>query len=555
MTSFLLITLSILATANLVLGLHLLRFKYKNKKILQDNSYKITYLEASLSSSQSIIKNLEQILEVPRNQINENSSKITSVQDSSNFPHNKIDAISKNLISFEEDMKSTHNSIKNIVQKKILEDEKNGRKTIVITETKINLWGEFRQHLEIIKIIKKNIPNLNIVFYTNKKYLNTFKCLFQDIIDDSFITFSESDSDIKQDKIFLQSLKPFLLFCLGPNSNVISFPNQFVPAIEVTSHPYMKYLMLDKNHNYYIRVIARNLDKIKNLSIESKQLLFVRQNLKPLLLEKRNAEFNKIEVTHKEVYNKHIVQFTEFRTKYERIIVFCFINLNNVIKDGMAFFRDFLAKLPKNYLIIFTIHPQYHFSRESLDTANHNTDFDINLHYEIKGKKGDYKPMEILKSEFPNFITEFDLEIKKIHTTPELPSLTNFIIQYSDAVICSPASKVVFNAMESDKPVFGYFKNEADISFKVLELEAKDIVTYDFTKQTPSELYNKIFHFMFTRILHKHLFGADKDFQKFYDFIDYENEKIAKGINVFDFDFYGRENQTIEEVYDIIKNA
>ncbi len=118
MTSFLLITLSILATANLVLGLHLLRFKYKNKKILQDNSYKITYLEASLSSSQSIIKNLEQILEVPRNQINENSSKITSVQDSSNFPHNKIDAISKNLISFEEDMKSTHNSIKNIVQKK-----------------------------------------------------------------------------------------------------------------------------------------------------------------------------------------------------------------------------------------------------------------------------------------------------------------------------------------------------------------------------------------------------------------------------------------------------
>ena len=163
--------------------------------------------------------------------------------------------------------------------------------------------------------------------------------------------------------------------------------------------------------------------------------------------------------------------------------------------------------------------------------------------------------MEILKSEFPNFITEFDLEIKKIHKKPELPSLTDFIIQYSDGVICSPSSKVAFNTMESDKPVFAYFKNENDFSFKLLELEAKDVATYDFIKQTPAELYNKIFHFMFTRILHKHLFGADKDFQKFYDFIDYENEKIAKGINVLDFDFYRRENQTIEEVYDIIKNA
>jgi hypothetical protein len=437
------------------------------------------------------------------------------------------------------------------IRNKTLEDQKNGYKTIILTETSDRLWGDWNIHFEIIKTIKKNIEKCNIVFYINQKMHSTFQSMFKEVFNSSFVIFSNNQkTDINNEKSFLQSFNPYLIFAHGEASSKIILPKQFCPSIEVTSNPYQKYLMLDKNHNYYVKALSRSIEIISNLEVEANKLHLIQTKLKPLLVQK---QYEAIPTKHKKVHDKHIAQFAEFRKKYERIIIFSFLNFNNCIKDGMAFFRDFLSKLPKNYLVIITCHPQYFINREFLDFACHNTDFDINLHYEIKGEKGDYKPMEILKSEFPNFITEFDLEIKKIHKTPELPSLTNFIIQYCDGVICSPDSKVSFNAMESDKPVFAYFKNEEDFCFKLLGLEAKDVATYDFAKQTPTELYNKIFHFMFTRILHKYLFGADKDFQKFYDFIDHENEKIAKGINVLDFEFYGRENQTIEEVIEIIE--
>jgi hypothetical protein len=418
-------------------------------------------------------------------------------------------------------------------------------------------------YINIIKLIKQNIQKVNFVFYVNIKFLQelyNFGC--GDFLREGVLIFgkaTEKNDGTSQKELHavLQRFKPYLVIGLGGISVYLHhIVKRSYPFMIIHTHPYDKYLQLTESHTEYPEILAKYASNIKEISIQKKKLSLIQTKLKPLLLQK---QYNLVSTKHKEVYDKHITQFAEFRKKYERIIIFSFLNFlvifGNCIKDGMAFFRDFLTKLPKNYLVIITFHPQYFISREFLDIAVNNTDFDINLHYEIKGEKGDYKPMEILKSEFPNFITEFDLEIKKIHETPELPSLTNFIIQHCDGVICSQNSKVSFNAMESDKPVFAYFKEEEDFSFKLLGLEINDVATYDFTKQTPTELYNKIFHFMFTRILHKNLFGADKNFQKFYDFIDYENEKIAKGITVNDFEFYGKENQSIEEVIEIIENS
>jgi hypothetical protein len=561
---------------NLGLTLHLFNAKKKNKKQINNLKFQAQNTKNELQALQHITnlrnEELKSNLQNTKNELQalqhitnlRNEELKTNLQNTQNelkATNLQNEELKTNLQNTKNELQALQNitNLQNEVyvqslRNKILEDQKNGYKTIILTETSDRLWVKLDMYFEIIKTIKKNIEKCNIVFYINPKISQQFKSFFKDIFNNSFVIFSKNEkTDINNEKSFLQSFNPYLIFAQGETSNKTLFPKQFCPSIEVTSNPYQKYLMLDKNHIYYVKALSGSIERISNLEVEADKLHLIQTKLKPLLLQK---QYNLVSTKHKEVYEKHIAQFAEFRKKYERIIIFSFLNFNNCIKDGMAFFRDFLSKLPKNYLVIITFHPQYFISREFLDIAGHNTDFDINLHYEIKGEKGDYKPMEILKSEFPNFITEFDLEIKKIHKTPELPSLTNFIIQYCDGVICSHSSKVSFNAMESDKPVFAYFKNGEDFCFKLLGLEAKDVATYDFAKQTPTELYNKIFHFMFTRMLHKHLFGADKDFQKFYDFIDYENEKIAQ--NIGDprmFEFYGRENQSIEEVIEIIEKA
>lgn len=433
-----------------------------------------------------------------------------------------------------------------------------GCRTVVITETGTQFWGYPEHTYRLLLAIKRNLPETRFLFFIHPDHAGIFAD-FKGVWEEASVVYSREE-DRHALRMTLASFNPYLVFVHGSAVKEALFIKEkegyawklllssFCPTISFTPHPYDRYLWLDKNHIFLMRILP-GVEAASSMEVPERELSLIRERLMPMLVEK---SFAPLETRHRETFVLHLSQFEGFRERYSRIIVFSYSNFRKSLTDPLNHLGNFFRGLPDDWLIIFTIHPSYKQSRELLDQMNRNTEFDVNLHLEVKNQPGTYKPMELLKIEFPNLVTEFDLEIKRVHGTPEMPSLTDFIIRFCDGVVCNPNSKTAFRAMEAGKPVFGYWREPSDFCYRLLGLELGDLPSYDFSKPIPSHLYEKVFHFLFTRVLHRPMLGADEDFQGFIGYIEHEREKIARGLSVGDPAFYDRENQSIEEVLEIV---
>lgn len=433
-----------------------------------------------------------------------------------------------------------------------------GGHTVVVTETGNRFWGFADHSYRMLQAIKRNLPETRFLFLINPDFTGNFAA-FKGVWEEATVVYS-MEQDPKALRQMLASLGPALVFIHGRVSSHALFERErfgfasrilrsaYCPVFEPTPHPYDRYLWLDKNHIFLMRILP-GVEAASSMEVPERELSLVRECLIPMLIDR---SFSPLENRHPEAYGLHLEQFKGFREKYTRIIVISYSNHKKSIADPLNHLRTFVRGLPDDWLIIFTIHPSYKQSRELLDQMNRNTEFDVNLHLEVKNQPGTYRPMELLKSEFPNLVTEYDLEIKRVHGTPEMPSLTDFIIRFCDAVVCNYNSKTSFRAMEAGKPVFTYWREPSDFCHRLLGLQMDDLAAYDFSKPLPSNLYEKVFHFLFTRVLHRPMLWADVDFPRFLEYIEHERVKIERGLTVTDIRFYDRENQTIEEVLEIV---
>jgi hypothetical protein len=436
-----------------------------------------------------------------------------------------------------------------------------GCRTVVITETGTQFWGYPEHTYRLLLAIKRNLPETRFLFFIHPDHAGIFAD-FKGVWEEASVVYSREE-DRHALRMTLASFNPYLVFVHGSAVKEALFIKEkegyawklllssFCPTISFTPHPYDRYLWLDKNHIFLMKILP-GFDNATAMQVAAHELALVRERLMPMLVEK---SFGALERRHREAYQLHLSQFKGFRERYKRIILFSYVNYRNLLADPMNHLRTFFGGLPKDWLVVFTIHPSYKVNRELLDLMNRNKEFDVNLHHEIMNQPGDYRPLELLKCEFPNLLTENDLEIKRIHGTPEMPFLTDFVIGFCDAVVCNPNSKTSFRAMETGKPVFAYWREPNDFCYRLLGLQQDDLAAYDFSKGIPTDLYEKVLHFLFTRVLHMPMLGADTDFQRFLQYVDHEREKIDRGLGVVDIGFYDRENQGIGEVLEIVVAA
>ena len=218
--------------------------------------------------------------------------------------------------------------------------------------------------------------------------------------------------------------------------------------------------------------------------------------------------------------------------------------------------RRLLSSIPEDYLIIFTIHPGFKDPlrfNSNIFVVNDNLDFD--LWAELHGKPSATRPLSVLKDEFPNLVLEDELVLLKVAQNSGT-SLTDLLVAHADCIVCAGESKVCFVAMEEGKPIFAYRYEEErkTLSHEILGLEITAIKSYDFSRNA-STAYDNILNFMFTRMLHLPNLGIDRDPQKLFDFIEYENSKRLSHTHEDELSFYDRQWQTLEDVYSALKGS
>lgn len=434
------------------------------------------------------------------------------------------------------------------LKNKILKDKKKGYKTVIYTflGNSSNIYGNLSYSISCINAIKMH-HKINLIIQISEEDFTKYN---------GYLTFNfpanvliQKFNSIKETFATITKLEPDLV--VNQIWNIAVTPNKKLPFIFINIHPYQEYLSLTNIHAAFAECLAYNVNQITNIDINEHDIHFL-EKIKQTLVLKNESNLQK----HKAVYIQHLKQFQEFRKKYKKIVLFAYSGLGYKVENGMAEMRRILSSIPKDYLIIFTIHPAFY--ADSIEKVLGslrilNEDLDHNLYGEFHNLNPEIKPLEVLKSEFPNFITEFDLELKKIHKTPECPSITNSIVNDVDFVMCGSKSKISFIAMESNKPIVAYKKTEdKNFSFEVLQLQTEDIANYDFT-QNISEIYNKILHFLFTRIMQLPNLQFDLKPERLQEFINYEKQKRENGVCESDFEFYEKEWQTIEQVYNQFK--
>ena len=356
---------------------------------------------------------------------------------------------------------------------------------------------------------------------------------------------------------YMNFFKPYLVINLA--CEIIPRIFKFANILNDGS-PFQENLSLTSSHVFLLDAISCNYKKIIELKITESENNTV-ERIKEILRLKISTPMNEYD----EILELSNKQFKNFYSSFQSVILFSYSCFMYDVADGKEEIKRILSSIPKNILIIMTIHPALKEKNwfELFKTAAKTTDVDCKISAELTGESLENAPLAELKKEFPNLMIENELELYALNGKPNLRPFTELLIPFVDGIIAH-SSKVCFNAMYFEKPIFSYNaeENNANVynfSLTLSGFSVSDVANFNFQDTQWIKLktmeWNKIFHFMFTRLFQKKDFYSGNDVNAILDFVKYQQHVRNLNFSEIDFEFYEKEWQTIEEVLNVFENV